>query len=167
MKISLTFTLTLSLLFYVSHLFSHPENNSKVLFEKPFINSMEQEAYVLGLKLSPNSIAVVEDFIGNPSNQTLLKLRHPSKRDKYAIRILDEDENELLILGIGNPFYAYAHHIGYEDREVMGGLVSSAKIEIAIPTNLNAKFLAISARDLNSNLNEIQRVELPLIIKNL
>ena len=57
MKISLTFTLTLSLLFYVSHLFSHPENNSKVLFEKPFINSMEQEAYVLGLKLSPNSIA--------------------------------------------------------------------------------------------------------------
>ena len=98
MKISLTFTLTLPLLFYVSHLFSHPENNSKVLFEKPFINSMEQEAYVLGLKLSPNSIAVVEDFIGNPSNQTLLKLRHPSKRDKYAIRILDEDENDPLKL---------------------------------------------------------------------
>ena len=41
MKISLTITLTL--LFYVSHLFSHPENNSEVLFEKPFINSMEQE----------------------------------------------------------------------------------------------------------------------------
>ena len=159
MKISLTLTLTL--LFYVSHLFSHPENNSKVLFEKPFINSMEQEAYVLGLKLSPNSIAVVEDFIGNPSNQTLLKLRHPSKRDKYAIRILDKDKNELLILGIGNPFYAYAHHIGYEDRKVMGGLVSSAQIEIAIPTNINAKYIAISSRDSMMNLNDIQRVELP------
>ena len=70
-------------------------------------------------------------------------------------------KRQLLTLGIGNPFYAYAHHIGFEDREVMGGPVSSAKIEIAIPTNLNAKFLAISARDLNSNLNEIQRVELP------
>ena len=159
MKISLTLTLTL--LFYVSHLFSHPENNSEVLFEKPFINSMEQEAYVLGLKLSPNSIAVVEDFIGNPSNQTLLKLRHPSNRDKYAIRILDKDKNELLILGIGNPFYAYAHHIGYEDRKVMGGLVSSAQIEIAIPTNINAKYIAISSRDSMMNLNDIQRVELP------
>ena len=159
MKTSLTLTLTL--LFYVSHLFSHPENNSEVLFEKPFINSMEQEAYVLGLKLSPNSIAVVEDFIGNPSNQTLLKLRHPSKRDKYAIRILDKDKNELLILGIGNPFYAHAHHIGYEDRKVMGGLVSSAQIEIAIPTNINAKYIAISSRDSMMNLNDIQRVELP------
>ncbi len=160
-KVLMKIILSLFLVFNTSYLFSHPENHSRIELVKPFVNSLEQEAHIFGLNLTPNSIMVTKDFIGNPSNQTLLKLRPPSKRDKYTLRVLDKDNNELLTLGIGNPFYAYAHHIGFEDREVMGGPVSSAKIEIAIPTNLNAKFLAISARDLNSNLNEIQRVELP------
>ena len=97
-----------------------------------------------------------------PMREDLTSVGFIEMKDSNKVsEILDKDKNELLILGIGNPFYAHAHHIGYEDRKVMGGLVSSAQIEIAIPTNINAKYIAISSRDSMMNLNDIQWVELP------
>tara|TARA_B100001093_G_C26525577_1_gene883687 strand:- start:6 stop:479 length:474 start_codon:yes stop_codon:yes gene_type:complete len=153
--------LTLFFLFNINFIFSHTEGQRHIEFEKHFISSMGQEAHILALDLSPSSIQLTKDFFGKPTNQTLLKLKQPSKRDKYVLRLLDNNSNELLTLGIGNPFYAYAHHIGFEDRKVMGGPVSSAKIEIAIPINLDAKFIAISSRDSKSNLKDIQKIKLP------
>ena len=70
--------LSLFLVFNTSYLFSHPENHARIELVKPFVNSLEQEAHIFGLNLTPNSIMVTKDFIGNPSNQTLLKLKHPS-----------------------------------------------------------------------------------------
>ena len=90
-KVLMKIILSLFLVFNTSYLFSHPENHSRIELVKPFVNSLEQEAHIFGLNLTPNSIMVTKDFIGNPSNQTLLKLRPPSKRDKYTLRVLDKD----------------------------------------------------------------------------
>lgn len=155
MKLLLTLLLALNSNIFAADL----ERNIRP--QLPFVNSLENEARVYKLNLSPNSIKINNSYIGKPSNQTSLKIHPPFKKDKYVLRFLDKDENELLSVGIGNPFYANFQHIGFEDREYMGGLVSEANIEIAIPLNINADFIVISSKDPSNNLKDIQRIELP------
>ena len=61
-------------------------------------------------------------------------LKAVTPRDKFAIRVLDENEREIMLVGIGNPFYIHADHIGYEDSDVFGGYVET---EINLPISLN------------------------------
>ena len=127
----------------------------------PFFNSLDEEVKVINLDLSPNSLTIKRTYISKTSNKAFPTIMPPFKKDKYLIRLLDKDNNELLTLGIGNPFYANAQHIGYEDREVMGGLVSAANIEIAIPINIDPQYIVISEKDSQNNIKDIQKIEVP------
>ena len=72
--------------------------------------------------------------------------------------VVGKDGKFLYTLGIGNPFYANYQHIGYEDRPYMGGPVSSAKIEIAIPLHIEPTSFVISKRDMTGKYEDIQEI---------
>ena len=89
------------------------------------------------------------------------KLRFINDDDEYAVKVFDKNGTELIAIGIGNPFYATYEHIGYEDREFMGGPVSSADIEIAIPLEFEPELFIISKRDNLGNFKDFQEILLP------
>ena len=99
--------------------------------------------------------------IKKPKQRHLKKLRFINDDDKYAIKVIDKNGVELIAIGIGNPFYATYEHIGYEDRKYMGGPVTSADIEIAIPLEFEPAVFIISKRDSVGNFSNLQEILLP------
>ena len=99
--------------------------------------------------------------IKKPKQRNLKKLRFINDDDEYAIKVLDKNGVELIAIGIGNPFFATYEHIGYEDRKYMGGPVSSADIEIAIPLEFKPAVFIISKRDSVGKFNNLQEILVP------
>ena len=143
-----------------SYLEAALNSDSKEVMRKPYVDSLDQVANIFNLLITPTSLNIKNISISKPSSRTLIKLNLPKKSDQYVIRFLDKDLKENIILGLGNPFYASAQHIGYEDSKVSGGLVSSADIEVAIPINIEARYIVISRKDSLGNFLDIQQVEI-------
>lgn len=143
-----------------SYLEAALNSDSKEVMQKPYVDSLDQVANIFNLLITPTSLKIKNISISKPSSRTLIKLNLPKKSDQYVIRFLDKDLKENIILGLGNPFYASAQHIGYEDSKVSGGLVSSADIEVAIPINIEARYIVISRKDSLGNFLDIQQVEI-------
>jgi len=143
-----------------SYLEAALNSDSKEVMQKPYVDSLDQVANIFNLLITPTSLNIKNISISKPSSRTLIKLNLPKKSDQYVIRFLDKDLKENIILGLGNPFYASAQHIGYEDSKVSGGLISSADIEIAIPINIEARYIVISRKDSLGNFLDIQQVEI-------
>ena len=71
---------------------------------------------------------------------------------------IDDKNKEIMLIGIGNPFYIHADHIGYEDRYVFGGYIET---ELNLPLSLDtkaAKIILLSQDEFG--LKEIKRLDL-------
>lgn len=123
--------------------------------------SYQEDAYVVTFQGSPNSFVLKDIKIKKPKARTLKKLKFINDDDEFAIKVLDKNGAELIAIGIGNPFYATYEHIGYEDRLYMGGPVSSANIEIAIPLEFKPALFIVSKRDNIGNFNDFQEILIP------
>ena len=123
--------------------------------------SYQEDAYVVTFQGSPNSFILKDIKIKKPKARTLKKLKFINDDDEFAIKVLDKNGAELIAIGIGNPFYATYEHIGYEDRLYMGGPVSSANIEIAIPLEFKPELFIVSKRDNIGNFNDFQEILIP------
>ena len=123
--------------------------------------SYQEDAYVVTFQGSPNSFILKDIEIKKPKARTLKKLKFINDDDEFAIKVLDKNGAELIAIGIGNPFYATYEHIGYEDRLYMGGPVSSANIEIAIPLEFKPALFIVSKRDNIGNFNDFQEILIP------
>lgn len=102
------------------------------VFDKEF--SIKKDAQIYTLVGYRDNIELKAKKIAKPSKKSLKLLKAVTPRDKFAIRVLDENEREIMLIGIGNPFYIHADHIGYEDSDVFGGYVET---EINLPISLN------------------------------
>ncbi len=109
---------------------------------------------------SPESFSIDKISIDRPKERSLKKIKFLTDEDAYAIKVYGKDGKFIYTLGIGNPFYANYQHIGYEDREYMGGPVRSAKIEVAIPLHIEPSSFIISKRDVNGKLKDIQEISI-------
>ena len=123
--------------------------------------SYQEDAYVVTFQGSHNSFVLKDIKIKKPKARTLKKLKFINDDDEFAIKVLDKNGAELIAIGIGNPFYATYEHIGYEDRLYMGGPVSSANIEIAIPLEFKPALFIVSKRDNIGNFNDFQEILIP------
>ena len=123
--------------------------------------SYQEDAYVVTFQGSPSSFILKDIKIKKPKARTLKKLKFINDDDEFAIKVLDKNGAELIAIGIGNPFYATYEHIGYEDRLYMGGPVSSANIEIAIPLEFKPALFIVSKRDNIGNFNDFQEILIP------
>ena len=120
-----------------------------------------ENAYVVSFRGTPNSFTLKDIKIQKPKGRILKKLRFINDNDEYAVKVFDKNGTELIAIGIGNPFFATYQHIGYEDREFMGGPVSSADIQIAIPLEFEPELFIISKRDNLGKFKDFQEILLP------
>ena len=118
------------------------------------------DSYIFVFDGSPESFSIDKISIDRPKERSLKKIKFLSDEDAYAIKVYGKNGKFIYTLGIGNPFYANYQHIGYEDREYMGGPVRSAKIEVAIPLHIEPTSFIISKRDVNGKLKDIQEISI-------
>jgi hypothetical protein len=79
-------------------------------------------------------------------------------RDKFGLKLLDKDGSDIFLMGIGNPFYAHAQHIGYEDSNVFGGYITT-DIDLAIPINVDISYIVLVSQD-EFGLKEIKKIKI-------
>ena len=126
------------------------------VFDKEF--SIKKDAQIYTLVGNRDSIELKAKKIAKPSKRSLQLLKAVTPRDKFAIRVLDENEREIMLVGIGNPFYIHADHIGYEDSDVFGGYVET---EINLPISLNKTASQIILLSQNEfGFKEIKRLDI-------
>ena len=118
------------------------------------------DSYIVVFNGSPESFSLDTITIDKPKEKTLKKVKFLTDEDTYAVKVFGKDGKFHYTLGIGNPFYANYQHIGYEDRPYMGGPVSSAKIEIAIPLHIEPTSFVISKRDMTGKFKDIQEISI-------
>ena len=152
-KIIFTFIFALSFLVQSSETKDVRELNK--IHSSPFSDS-----YIVTFDGSSKGFSLDKIKIDKPKERTLKKIRFLSDEDTYAIKVFGKDNKFLYTLGIGNPFYASYQHIGYEDRDYMGGPVTSAKIEIAIPLHIEPTSFIISKRDMSGKFKDIQEISI-------
>ena len=120
--------------------------------------SLNKDAKIYEISASFNNMILKSSKIAKPSKKFLQKFSTISKKDRYAIQVLDNKGKQVLILGIGNPFYIHADHIGYEQSHDFGGYIDQ-NFEIAIPLNINASNLLLLSQD-EFGFKEVARIKI-------
>ena len=64
---------------------------------------------------------------------------------------------EIILIGIGDPFYIHAQHIGYENEDFFGGYID-ADLKIALPFDTDASYLILMSHD-NKLLKKIDQIK--------
>lgn len=119
--------------------------------------SLHKDAKIYEVSASFNNMILKSSKISKPNKTYLQKFSTISKKDRYAIQVLDEKGKQVLILGLGNPFYIHADHIGYEHTHDFGGYIDQ-NFEIAIPLDINASNLLLLSQD-EFGFKEVARVK--------
>ena len=120
--------------------------------------SIENKAKIYSISGNKSGVKINKSVIGKPSNTTLKNLMPFSKRDKYALKVLNKDKKTIMIYGLGNPFYIHAQHIDFEDREFFGGYVN-ADFKVAFPLDLEISYLIFLEQN-EGFLREINEIKL-------
>ncbi len=155
-KNQIVFLIMFSLL-QISFLDAQDIANKKIY--KPIIKENEI-GKIYSFAGSPDKFVLKKVVKGFPKKRTLTKLRFADESDTYVVKVFGDDNKYLYSIGVGNPFYANATHIGYEDSKVMGGLVNSINLDITLPINIEPTKFVFSKRSKTGILNDIQKIEL-------
>jgi hypothetical protein len=126
------------------------------LSDKEF--STEKDAQIYTLVGNKNNLELKAKRIAKPSNKSLQLLKLVTPRDKYAIKVLDANGKDIMFIGIGNPFYIYADHIGYEDKNVHGGFIET-EFELPISLNISASQIILLSQS-EFGFKEIKRLDI-------
>ena len=119
--------------------------------------SLDNEAMIYSVSASFNNMSLKSIKIKKPSKLNMSKYHTLSKKDKYALRALNKDGKEVLLVGLGDPFYFHVDHIGYEDSEIFGGYIDQ-EFEIAIPLTIQISHLVLLSQD-EFGLKEIKKIK--------
>jgi hypothetical protein len=104
--------------------------------------SLDKEANIYTISAGINGITLKNVKIDKPSSNSLKMFKLITPRDKFGLKLLDKDGSDIFLMGIGNPFYAHAQHIGYEDSNVFGGYITT-DMDIAIPINVDISHIVL------------------------
>ena len=120
--------------------------------------SLNKDAKIYEVSASFNKMILKSTKISKPSKKSLQKFSTISKKDRYAIQVLNEKGKQVLILGLGNPFYIHADHIGYEHSHDFGGNIEQ-NLQIPVPLNINASNLLLLSQD-EFGFKEVARIKI-------
>jgi hypothetical protein len=95
--------------------------------------------------------------VAKPSTQSLMRYGLISRKDKYAIKVLNDKGNQIMLVGLGDPFTMHIDHIGYEDETVFQADIPQ-NFEIALPVTSNAAFLVLLSQD-EFGFKEIKKIK--------
>jgi hypothetical protein len=119
--------------------------------------SMDKEARIFSITGSVNNISLLGVKVAKPSTQSLMRYGLISRKDKYAIKVLNDKGNQIMLVGLGDPFTMHIDHIGYEDETVFQADIPQ-NFEIAIPVTSNAAFFVLLSQD-EFGFKEIKKIK--------
>ena len=120
--------------------------------------SVNKKANIYKVIASSDDLSLTSVTIDLPKEDNIKFYRTPSKRDKYIIKILDENNRELSVIGLQNPFYLHLQHRGYEDSNVFGGYIER-EFNIPIPLEMDARYMSLYSQN-EFGFKEIKRIKL-------
>jgi hypothetical protein len=86
--------------------------------------SIYKDAKIFSITGNVNNISLSGVKVAKPNAHSLKQYRLISRKDKYAIKALNEKGNQIMFVGLGDPFTIHIDHIGYEDEMVFQGNIS-------------------------------------------
>jgi len=119
--------------------------------------SIGKEAKIFSITGKVNDISLLGVKIAKPSMQSLKKYGLISRRDKYAIRVLNEQGNQIMLVGLGDPFTMHIDHIGYENETVFQADIPQ-NFDIAMPITTNAAYFVLLSQD-EFGFKEIKKIK--------
>lgn len=119
--------------------------------------SMDKEARIFSITGSVNNISLLGVKVAKPSTQPLMQYGLISRKDKYAIKVLNDKGNQIMLVGLGDPFTMHIDHIGYEDEVVFQADIPQ-NFEIAMPVTSNAAFFVLLSQD-EFGFKEIKKIK--------
>ena len=119
--------------------------------------SIDKEARIFSITGSVNNISLLGVKVAKPSTQSLMRYGLISRKDKYAIKVLNDKGNQIMLVGLGDPFTMHIDHIGYEDETVFQADIPQ-NFEIAIPVISNAAFFVLLSQD-EFGFKEIKKIK--------
>ena len=119
--------------------------------------SLDKEALIYSVSASFNNISLQSIKIENPKKSNMGKYHTLSKKDKYALSAINKEGKEILLVGLGDPFYIHVDHIGYEDSDIFGGYIDY-EFEIAIPLSVEISHLVLLSQN-EFGLKEIKKIK--------
>ena len=133
-----------------------PDILSKDTLQNQMNPSIEEIAQIYSISGTKDGISITDKKVTKPGFNSLKNLKLLTPRDNYALKILDEDRKEIIVLGIGDPFYVHAQHIDYEDSRFFGGYVN-AEFEIALPIDMDVSYILLMSQEdkVLKKINEI------------
>ena len=119
--------------------------------------SANKEAKIFTITGSVNNISLSGVKVAKPNAHSLKQYGLISRKDKYAIKVLNKKGNQIMFVGLGDPFTIHIDHIGYEDEMVFQGNVSQ-DFEIALPVTSNAEYFVLLSQD-EFGFKEIKKIK--------
>ena len=119
--------------------------------------STNKEAKIFNITGSVNNISLLSVKVAKPSTQSLMQYGLISRKDKYAIKVLNDKGNQIMLVGLGDPFTMHIDHIGYEDETVFQADIPQ-NFEIALPLTSNAAFFVLLSQD-EFGFKEIKKIK--------
>ena len=119
--------------------------------------SLGKEAKIFSVTGSVTDIRLTNVKVDKPDIQLLKKYTLISRNDKYAIKVLNEQGNQIMLVGLGDPFTMHIDHIGYENETIFQADIPQ-KFEIALPVTTKAAYFVLLSQD-EFGFKEIKKIK--------
>ena len=108
---------------------------------------LDKEARVLSLRGGKDGLILTKSVVKKPSYNVVTKYKAYTKRDKFVLKLLNQDKKTVGAIGLGNPFYIHAQHIDYEDSVEHGEYIDNQKIDVVIPLSIDVAYVVLATQD--------------------
>jgi len=116
-----------------------------------------ENAKIYSITGNTNNMFLNEIRIDKPNPKTLQKYGLLSRRDRYALKVENDQGKQILLVGLGDPFTIHIDHIGYEDKKIFQADIPR-DFEIALPVSAKAEYFVLLYQD-KFGLNEVKRIK--------
>ena len=119
--------------------------------------SLDKEAKIFSITGNINNITLRGVKVSKPNTQSLKKYGIISRSDKFAIRVLNKEGKQIMLVGLGDPFTIHIDHIGYENETVFQANIPQ-DFDIAMPVTTNAAYFVLLSQD-EFGFKEIKKIK--------
>ena len=82
-----------------------------------------ENAKIYSITGNTNDMFLNDIRIDKPNPKTLQKYGLLSRRDRYALKVENDQGKQILLVGLGDPFTIHIDHIGYMDSDLFRSLL--------------------------------------------